>query len=487
MAFDDLTQFLQASADAGELERIDVPLSLREEIAGVTQEICREFGDRSPVVLSESPQQSSIPVVTNLLGNTQRFLRSCGSSSLDEILGRFQSVLNPFQQPGRDWKFGLGGAGAAAPDRSRYLPRVIRRAACQQVVKLGKELNLDELPLLHCWAGESGPSITAGLVISESPENRPNVDLVPAGRIDRQTLAIGWTPSHPAYAQWKHAQASNHPFPVAIALGGDPLLTYVASLPLPPMFDPWLFAGILRNESVNLIRARTVELNVPADAEIVLEGYLDPTAGAVSGRYAGKNGLLETRNDLAVLRLSAITHRANPVFPARVQAFDFQEDFVTSQLTERMLLKLLQLINGTAVDLCLPVGGGHRQLVFVSTTASDPMQVQQLFQAISSLPMLTESSILVAVSAGVNIRNTDAVWREACVRLGVEQTSLIQSVKCDHGRLWIDATESAGNASTRSNRCLASPQVLAQIAERLGNAHWDSVDERNYTSSQHSS
>ncbi|WP_437190594.1 UbiD family decarboxylase domain-containing protein [Planctomicrobium sp. SH527] len=485
MAFDDLTQFLQATADAGELERVGVPLSLREEIAGVTQEICREFGERSPVVLSESPQQSSIPVVTNLLGNFQRLLRSCGSSSIDEILGRFQAVLNPFQQAGRDWKFGLGNS-ATAPDRSRYLPRVIRRAACQQVVKLGKELNLDELPLLQCWAGESGPAITAGLVISESLDNRPNIDLVPAGRIDRQTLAVSWTPSHAAYAQWQHAQEGNHPFPVAIALGGDPLLTYVASLPLPQMFDPWLFAGILRNESVNLIRARTVELNVPADAEIVLEGYLDPAAGAVSGRFAGKNGLLETRNDLAVLRLSAITHRANPIFPARVQAFDFQEDFVTSQLTERMLLKLLQLINGTVVDLHLPVGGGHRQLVFVSTTASDAAQVQQLFQAISSLPMLTESSILVAVSARVDLRNADAVWREACVRLGVEDSALSRTVKYDTGRLWIDATDSAGSSSTRNHRCQASPQVLAQIAERLGNAHWESVDEGNYTPSQHS-
>ncbi len=466
MPFDDLTQFLQAASDVGELERIDVELSPKEEIAAVTQEICREFRERSPIILCEHPTSSPIPVVANLLGNRERFLRATGCSSLDEIVNRCRTALNPFPGEARDWKFGLGAT--PVNDRSRILPRVIRRAACQQVVKLGKELDLLEFPIPQSWPGETRPAITAGIVISETNDGKRITELVPVGLVDRETLVLHWQPDHVGYTQWKRSQANSRPFPVAIALGGDPLLTYVASLPLPVVMDPWVFAGILRNESVNLIRARSVELDVPADAEIIFEGYIEANSETVSGTVAGATGLLESHTDLPVLRLTAITHRANPLFPVRVQAFDFQEDFVTSLLTERLLLDLLKIMNSDVVDLHLPSCGGHRQIVFVRTTATQPDQVQQMFQAISGLPLSREAGILVAVPAHVDLRAFDAVWREVALRFPAHSQESLSSLSSGRGRLWIDAASGNNDLTKSRQRCEATQQVLARIAARLG-------------------
>ncbi|SFH60810.1 UbiD family decarboxylase [Planctomicrobium piriforme] len=472
MPFDDLTQFLQAASDAGELERVGVELSPREEIAAVTQEICREFRDQSPLILFEHPSRSSMPVATNLLGHRQRFLRATGASDLDELIARLQAALNPFPA-GRDWKFGLGGGPTL--DRGRFLPRVIRRGACQQVIKLGKDLDLGELPLLQSWNGETHPAITSGLVITESPDGRPSVELVPAAMLDRETLALHWQPSHVGGTLWRQARLENRPFPVAIALGGDPLLGYVASLPLPRPLEPWVFAGMLRNESVNLIRARSVELNVPADAEIILEGYIDPAAGSASGCVAGPDGLLVARSQLPVLRLSAITHRANPIFPARVQGFDFQEEAVTGLLTERLLLSMLKLINPHAVDLHLPACGNHRQVLFVGSNCDDPSVVRQLLQAAGSLPLASAAGIFVAVGPQVDLRATDAVWREVALSVsgsGRGDSALSLNVSQQStGQLFIDATRTGAAGGLAR----ASEEVLARIAERLGSTSWDAA------------
>jgi len=437
MPFDDLTQFLQSASDAGELERVEVELNPVEEIAAVTQEIGREFLQQSPVIYCERPFRSRIPVVTNLLGNRNRFLRSLGCSQLDEAVQRVISAFNPFANLGNDWKRPLGTPTVA--DRSRIVPRVIRRAACQQVVKLGQEINLLDLPVPTCWPGETHPAITAGLILTETAEGKPLVEQVPAAVLDRETLLIHWQPSHSGESQWRQAVAAQRPFPVAIALGGDPLLGYVASLPLPPQLNPWHLAGALRQESVNLIRARSVELNVPADAEIILEGYLDPAAPLQSGTIAGEQGVLENHSNLPVLRLTAITHRANPIFPVKIHGFQFQEAVVTSQLTERLLLQLLQLLNPDVSDLHLPPCGGCRQTVFVSTNAASPDQIQQLFQAIGSLPGTAQAGLVVVVPSTVPLRNTDAVWREVSLQFPNTSPEEVLPLAARGERLWIDA------------------------------------------------
>ncbi len=463
MAFDDLAQFLQSASDSGELERIDVPLSPVEEVAAVTLEICREFKERSPVILCDRPVNSEIPLVTNLLGNRQRFLRSLACNSIDDVVTRLRQSFNPFAGLGRDWKFSLTGNGAT--EKSRLFPRQIRRGACQQVVKLGKDLDLRELPVPVSWPEETHPTLTAGLVITTTTDGSPVMELVPVSVMDSTSLAIHWQPQHHGFAASQRAITSQQPVPVAIALGGDPLLTYVASLPLPERVDPWIFAGILRNEGVNLIRARSVELNVPADAEVVLEGYLDASQPFGPVTIGTGSGLLEQSTAATRMQVTSLTHRANPLLPCRVCAFDFQEDFVTSELTEKLLLTLLQMWRTDVVDLHLPACGGHGRIVFVSTSSQDAANIQQLFQAIGSLPFLDRSGMCVAVPAMIDLRKSDAVWQEVSLRFPAQDVSAAVLNQAGHRRLWIDAA-STGTQSIQ--RCQSSQQILTRIAQRLG-------------------
>lgn len=462
MPFDDFTQFLQASADAHELERITVELSGVQEVSALTLQICQEFQECSPVLLFENVAGSSVPVVTNILGNRQRFFRALGVSDLSEVMERLQAALNPFP-PARDWSFGL--TTASQTDRGRFSPKVIRRAPCQQVIKLGKDLDLHEFPILQSWPGETGPAITAGQLVMQSPEGKPIVQAVPVEMLDGQTLQIHWEEGAAGQRLWQSRLVLNHQTPVAISLGGDPLLSYVASLPLPPWLDPWTFAGILRNEGLNLIRARSVELNVPADAEIVLEGYLDPVPGTGQGCLLGRDGTLQARSALPLLRLSAITHRANPLFPATAAGPGFHEDFVCGELTERLLLSLLQLLAPDAVDLHLPRCGAHRDAVFVSCQTADPAQVQRVLQALGSLPVTSTARLVVAVGPGVNVRDADAVWHEVILGLGAQAATAMLPIHSGHGRLVIDAVAGMDH----SGRAAASPEVLARLGQMLGN------------------
>jgi 4-hydroxy-3-polyprenylbenzoate decarboxylase len=268
---------------------------------------------------------------------------------------------------------------------------------------------------------------------------------------------------------------ANRQMPIAISLGGDPLLGYAASLPLPSFCDPWLIAGLLRNESLNLVRARSVELNVPADAEVILEGYLDPSPGSGTGTLADAGGILQSRTGLPVLRLSTITHRANPIVPARICGFDDSEDFVCSQLTEKLLLGLLRMVSPQVRDLHLARCGAHRDAVFITTAARSECDVQQLIHAVRGLPLLSRAKLVVVVDEGIDLRVPDAVWREVCARLPGVGSTLAVPVRADDGCLVIDATDVA--TATKLPRGRPSAEILAVLAERMGSVRGDSSSE----------
>ena len=214
MPFDDLTQFLQDAADASELERIASELDGNLELAALTDQIVREFRDRSPVILCENVSGSSIPVVTNLLGNRRRFLRALSANSLDDVVQRFVSAWNPFSQH-RDWKQGL--TGGVFTDRDRTAPKQVRRGLCQQVIKLGRDLDLKALPIPTSWTGESGPALTSAAVLTSSPAGQISLEAIPVEVIDGQTVQLHWNTSHAVYGHWQAAAAEHRQLPVAIA------------------------------------------------------------------------------------------------------------------------------------------------------------------------------------------------------------------------------------------------------------------------------
>ncbi|WP_437204410.1 UbiD family decarboxylase domain-containing protein [Planctomicrobium sp. SH664] len=449
MAFEDLTQFLQAAADSGDLIRIPAEVDPVYELAALSEQLVQFSGEASPVLLFERVQNSDIPVVTNLLGSLPRFLRALRADSLGEVVSRLTQALNPFPT-GRDWTFGL--AAGAAGDKARFAPRVVRRGLCQQVIKLGKDLDLGELPALQSWEGESNRALTAAQTIVAGPDGKVSVESVPVEILAKDTVQLHWQRSSPSYRLLQECQAAHRQLPVAITLGGDPLCDYAATLPIPRFLDPWLFAGILRNESVSLIRGRSVELDLPASAELVLEGYIDPAPAAGRGVLADRSGILRERTDLPIVQLSALTHRANPLLPAAIRSFATQEDGCTSALTELLALQLLRLWQPAIVDLHLPRFGRFAHAVIVSVEESSAPAVAAAVSSIGSLPLTSPAQLVVVVEASVNVRDLQAVWQEVS-----DQPVVLESAAVGQ-RTVLNAT---GNR--RSQRARPPGRTLEQV------------------------
>jgi 4-hydroxy-3-polyprenylbenzoate decarboxylase len=465
MAFDDLSQFLQAAADAGELERITVELNADQEIAAVTQEICRAFRDRSPVILCEHVTGSSIPVVTNLFGSTSRFLRTLGCSQIDEAVTRLESVLLPGSGLGD--ASGTGRPVAGSLERQRLLPRVIRRAACQQVIKLAREIDLAQLPLLRSWPEESHAVMNAGIALARLPHGAIEAGRLSAAVLDRgRCLLIPQSPEQAGrlFEPETFAAAPQQQLPVALTVGGDPLLGYVAGLPFP--VDPWTLAGFLRNENVNLVRARSVELDVPAEAEIVLEGYLELLPEPVTVRIANSQGLVQPVLSRVVMQVTAITHRANPLLPAHILNYEFQEDCVTNSLTERLLLSLARFLNREITDLHFPVASASRGMVYVGLASSEPNRVQQALQTVAGLPLLRTARLIAGFPARTPLRNPEAIVRDLSLCRAVPQPASLSAAL--QGPCFLDATGLTSPGTVGHHRGQASELVLSQIADRLG-------------------
>jgi 4-hydroxy-3-polyprenylbenzoate decarboxylase len=477
MAFDELTQFLQSAADADELLRLEEPVNARYELAAVAERLGRTLAGRGPLLLFENVTGQSMPVVTNLLGHRPRLLRALGVTDLDEAVSRLTNLFHPLAGP-RNWTDAL--KSGTAGDGSRFAPRVVRRGLCQQVVKLGRDLSLDALPIPHCWDRETNRTLTAGQTVLAGLDGRRHLGGDTAEVVDAETLLLHWTAQDEGARIFREFQQANRQMPVAVALGGDPLLEYVAGLPLPRGIDPWLFAGVLRNENVNLVRARSVELDVPAEAELVLEGYIDPVPPTGTGRVANRIGFVTKNQNLPLVRLTAITHRANPIFPVTIRSSEYRDDAACAELTERLLLALLKMLIPQVHALCLPACGSQRQAVFVSLNDDHPDTVQQVRHAIGSLPVLSLAKWIVLVDAAVDLRDPDAVWRDVCryadltrdVALDRGASDPCDPLTADDGtgrKLVIDATRRSLSTGASFQPAVASTETGQQVLKFIQN------------------
>lgn len=480
MALDDLSQFLQSAADHGELLRVANPIHPEFELMAVAEQIGREFQEDSPAILFEQVRGSTLPVVANLLGSTRRFRRSLNCEHWSEVIDRLGAAFSPVAEAS-DWNTPF--TGRQKTDRARLVPRILRRGACQQIVKLGKDFDLADFPIPGCWSGESGPALTNAVLITQAEAGGPVLERVPIEAIDSNSVRIHWDTLAAGRRLWDTARAAGRPLPIAIALGGDPLLGYVASLPLPEQLNPWHFAAALRDQAVNLVRGRMVELLVPAESEIVFEGYLEPDAPTGTGVMAGAAGGLVERKDLPELPLTAATHRGNPLWPTLLNSYTFHEDFVCSALTEQLLLAVLRWSLPEIRDLHLPRCGGHRRILFVQVSRNDPEVVSRLSHLLAGTPGTTDASIVVILPEQVPLRDESAVWRVAADAVhakskaflraepGLSAYDVVQQA-ASGGRLVIDATPFAGHG-TGALRASATPEALDQVRGHLRILGWN--------------
>jgi len=286
------------------------------------------------------------------------------------------------------------------------------RPSCQEVVQQGGDIDLGRLPFLVTWPGDGGRYITLPLVITEDPTRGiRNVGMYRIQVLGRNELAMHWQRHKVGAAHWREMAARGEKMPVVIAIGGDPASVYSGSAPLPPTIDEFLFAGFLRRSPVELAKAVTCDLAVPAEAEIVIEGYVDPAEPLVlEGPFGDHTGFYSLADDYPRVHVTAVTMRKEPVYPATLVGRPPMEDYYLGHATERIFLPLLRLTVPEVVDYHMPAPGIFHNLVFVAIDKQYPGQAHKVMNALWGQGLMSLAKVIVVVDKGVNVQDPDEAW-----------------------------------------------------------------------------
>jgi len=411
MPFDQLSDFLQRLTQAGDLVRIKQEVDPRHQIAAITCEARRSDPLGGPAVLFESVQGSRVPVVTNLLGTTRRILLALGDETFKSAEERLDEWLTPRAPVPAGESVNLG---AALTRISRLVPRQQKTAFSQQVARLGRDINLHELPFPRSFDGETGPSLTCAQLWLTAPETNQRWVSTPVLEVGGpQSLLVHWPLTDRGPDIVDEYRQQNKPTPVVVSLGGDPLLHLAAQLPGIPDTDACQLAGVLRGQALNLVRGRTVELDGPADAEFLIEGYIDPhEIDAAQGTVASPSGLLVSRQRLAVIRVTAVTHRSQPVLPSVVHASGNTEEEAWAPLLSQLLIPILRRLHPAVQSFQFSRDGQGRRIAFVGLRTRYPGHARQTLQGLAQSPMLADVVLLVGVDEDVALTESPTVWRQ---------------------------------------------------------------------------
>ena len=410
----DFQTFLRRLEAEGELKRVGVEVDPRLEIAAITDRICKRPGGGSALRF-DRVKGSALPVVTNAYGSRRRMEMALGvdgeARGLDAISDRIEALLQEaMPKPGAGFLEKLAKLPLLA-DVSRWMPKTVRKGLCQEVVKRGDEARLSELPVLTTWPEDGGPFVTLGLSHLRHKDGRRNMGLYRLQVFDERTLGFH-TQLHHDGARARHGYAPGERMPVAVSFGGDPALAYAATAPLPPFLSEVMFTGFLRGEGVELVRCVTHDLEVPADSELVIEGWVDPGELRREGPFGDHTGYYSLADDYPVLHVEAITHRREPVFPATLVGRPPMEDAYLGLATERIFLPLLRLVIPEVVDMHLPAAGAFHNLAILAIRKEYPGQAQKVMHAVWGLGQMMFTKAVVVVDADIDPHDlTEVLFR----------------------------------------------------------------------------
>jgi 4-hydroxy-3-polyprenylbenzoate decarboxylase len=396
MPFQSLGAFVDALRKAGELHVVSASVDPRLEISEIADRVVKAGG---PALLFSNAKGSSFPVLVNQFGTQRRMAMALDAENL-EAVGRRVRELIALAPPAGSFVEKFFGALRLAP-LANAIPKVVRSGSAQDVVMA--EPDLGRLPVLTTWPLDAGPFITLPLVITKDPRSgRNNVGMYRMQVLGARETAMHWQRHKHGRA---HADAWGTRIPVAVAIGTDPALTYAATAPLPPVIDEFAFAGLLRGKPVELVAAKSVDLMVPADAEFVLEGYVDNEDLRLEGPFGDHTGVYSLADLYPTFKINCITHRRNPIYAATVVGKPPMEDAWLGKATERIFLPLLQAMLPEVVDMNLPVEGGFHNLAIVSIRKSYPGQAKKVMNALWGLGhMMMLTRVLIVVDADVDVQ-----------------------------------------------------------------------------------
>jgi len=406
MAYPNLQSFVQSLDQAGELVTINEPVSPHLQISEITDRLCKNNGK----ALLFTNNGTEFPVLINSMGSEKRMCMALGVQSLDDVAKQIEELIAGLMTP-RDTFLSKLSILPTLAEVAAFMPGHKKgKGACQEIVM--EKPDLTKLPVLTCWPADGGPFITLPVVHTRHPETGVrNVGMYRMQVFGPDKTGMHWHLHKNSAAHYREYKLLGLKMPVAVALGGDPVYTYSATAPLPENIDEYMLAGFLRKKKVELVKCLTSELEVPSDADFIIEGYVDPAEELIlEGPFGDHTGFYSLADYYPVFHVTCTTHRKNAIYPTTIVGIPPQEDKWLGKATERIFLPLIKLsMLPEIVDMVMPDEGVFHNIVLVKIKKTYPGQAQKVMNSMWGAGQMMFNKILVVTDADIDLNDSKAV------------------------------------------------------------------------------
>ena len=407
MSFKDLQTFIRELENNGELVRVKTEVDPELEITEITDRVSKDYG---PALLFENVKGSKYPVLINAMGTYERMAMALGVENINDIGNDIDEFIDMSNYIGLMNKF------KSLPKLSRMATvfpiKLPTKGACQEVINHNPDLN--ELPILKCWPEDGGKFITLPLVTTIDPETGiQNMGMYRMQVYDKNTTGMHWHWHKDGREIYEQYRKLGGKMPISVVLGCDPAITYAATAPLPKMIDEMMLAGYLRKFPINMVKSITNDIYVPADAEFVIEGYVDVNEELRrEGPFGDHTGYYSLADDYPVFHVTCITHKKNPVYPTTVVGKPPMEDCYMGKATERIFLPLLKMLNPEIVDINFPLEGVFHSCVIISIKKKYPGHAKKIMNSVWGMGQMMYTKMVIVVDENIDPQDVSTVaWK----------------------------------------------------------------------------
>lgn len=413
MAYKDLREFIKLLENKGFLMRIKAEVDPILEITEITDRICKS-PNGGKALFFENVKGSDFPVVTNLFGSFERICLGLEVKELDDIAGRIEDILN--QAPPKTLIEKLSLLPKLF-EFSKYFPKQVKNALCQEVIER-EDPDLRKFPVIKCWPHDGQPNdegrfITLPMVFTKDPETgRPNCGMYRIHLYDKKTTGMHWHIHKDGARHYEKYRKMGKRMPAAVAVGSDPAVIYASSAPLPESVDEMIFAGFLRRSPVEMVKCITSDIEVPANSELIIEGYLEPGETRIEGPFGDHTGFYSSADPYPVFHVTCITHRKDMIYPATIVGKPPMEDCYMGKATERIFLPLIRLDFPEIKDINLPMEGIFHNFAIISIKKSYPGHAKKIIHGLWGKGQMMFAKLLIVVDDDVDVQNLSyTAWR----------------------------------------------------------------------------
>jgi 4-hydroxy-3-polyprenylbenzoate decarboxylase len=405
--FKNIRQFITALESQGELRRIIAEVDPYLEITEIADRVSKKNG---PALLFEKVNGSSFPLLINAFGSYKRMQTALNCDSFDDVAKRIESYMKIEPPAGLTGKIKMLFTLKEVAD---YIPKTSKHAPCQEKILDADSPLLDALPVLTCWPNDGGPFVTLPIVITKDPDNGiQNAGMYRMHKYDRATTGMHWQYNKDGANHFSKYKNAGKRMEVAVALGGAPAVTYAATAPLPPNIDEFMFAGFLNSHAIEIVKAKTVDLLVPAESDFVIEGYVDPEETRVEGPFGDHTGFYSASDIYPVFHVTCITHRSDAVYPATIVGKPPMEDCYMAKATERIFLPVIKMIVPELVDMELPIEGVFHNCALISIDKKFPGQAKKVIHALWGLGQMSSTKFIAVFDKDIDLCDSSTVlWK----------------------------------------------------------------------------